>query len=77
MDELIEQLREGPAREGEGPDGIELFDLDSAREAMHDAADEIERLRAALLEIASMTQSTNLLWWQEKARTALGIEIEK
>lgn len=48
MEELIKQLREGPTTEGETPDGIELFDLDSARETMCEAADEIGRLHAAL-----------------------------
>lgn len=40
-------------------------------------AEHIDRLENALLSIASMTQSTNLLWWQEEARRALGIETEK
>jgi hypothetical protein len=32
---------------------------------------EIERLREALLQISSPTQTRDLLWWQEAARTAL------
>lgn len=32
---------------------------------------EIDRLRTALEKIASFTQDTNLLWWQEEARKAL------
>jgi len=30
-----------------------------------------ERLRDALTEIASLTQTTKLLWWQKLARAAL------
>ena len=32
---------------------------------------ENERLREGLTEIASLTQTTKLLWWQKRARTAL------
>jgi hypothetical protein len=36
-----------------------------------EAASHIERLEEALKEISSPTQSTNLLWWQVRAREAL------
>jgi len=41
------------------------------RTALDAANATIERLREALTEIASFTQTVRLLWWQERAREAL------
>jgi hypothetical protein len=35
---------------------------------------DIERMEGALTKIACPTQTLNLLWWQEEARRALGLE---
>ena len=37
-----------------------------------ESIDTEKRLREALTEIASFTQTTDLLWWQQRARAALG-----
>ncbi|MDG9791951.1 hypothetical protein [Brucella anthropi] len=54
-------------------------ELDQAVGAIEDRSSEYEALEAklaaaekALTEIASFTQTTDLLWWQERARVALG-----
>lgn len=36
---------------------------------------EADRMRRALTEIASLTQTEKLLWWQERARAALGLNV--
>lgn len=47
---------------------MEVFE---AADALTVQQQEIERLREALIEISSPTQSTRLLWWQIRARAAL------
>jgi hypothetical protein len=47
-----------------------------AASAAFAAQSEIEGLREALTEIASFTQTDNLLWWQERARRALSAKGE-
>lgn len=49
--ELIERLRAGPIREGEGPEGIELFDIEDTHESMHEAANTLSALQGQVREL--------------------------
>jgi len=53
--ELKEALRKGPIREGEGPEGIELFDIEGTHDTMFEAADAIESLEAQVAELEKRT----------------------
>lgn len=59
--DLIGRLREGPIREGEGPGGIELFDIDDVREPMFEAADALEALQARVEELEGILHVLALL----------------
>ena len=41
------------------------------KEEKKTAETDLERFRAALVEISCPSQTTDLLWWQERARAAL------
>lgn len=45
--------------------------LETSASSLESSGAEVASLRAALTEISSPTQTTNLLWWQIKAREAL------
>jgi len=67
--ELIELLRAGPIRDGEGPEGIELFDIENTHESMHEASDALESLQGQVRELE--TENGELKYSDEIQRTTI------
>lgn len=71
MSDIVERLRRYSYRQGtEDEQGQLIHELASD---LHEAADEIERLRDALEDIAGYTGRS---WAKDKARKALGWDYE-
>ncbi|MFV1850136.1 MAG: hypothetical protein ACMZ66_05450 [Thalassospira sp.] len=67
---MADQWFDGDSDHGNCGDRL-VASVERFQEQINTQSAEIERLRAFLTDISSPTQTTDLLWWQIKAREAL------